>query len=79
MSVLATGEFWQGVFSEPEDGPSFSRIATGILVLASIFWITYVVVKTRAIPDLSGVALFIMALYGANKFTTAITKFAGPK
>ena len=62
--------FWRGVFS---DGgiPSFSRVASGALVLVSIVWVTIIVLRTHTLPDFVGLALFISALYGINRASTA--------
>jgi hypothetical protein len=63
--------FWRGVFSD--DGiPSFSRIASGALVLISIVWVTIIVLRTHALPDFAGLALFISALYGINRAGAAV-------
>jgi hypothetical protein len=54
-----------------EDGVgSYSRYTGFMLVLATIFWITYLVIRTHVLPDLEGPALFIGASqssYGLNQ------------
>jgi len=67
--------FWVGVFS---DGgvPSFSRVATGLIVVVALGWITYIVYQTRVIPDVGGVVLLASTLYGVNVAGSAAAKFA---
>lgn len=78
MSALRAPNFWAGVLSDG-DHPSFSRVCTGALVLATIGWNTYIVVVTKAMPDVGGEALLIGILYGANVAGGTITKVAGMK
>jgi hypothetical protein len=73
--------FLKEVFSEDGQG-SFSRIASGFIVLATCGWVTYVVARTRTIPDLSGPSLFLgtgAAHYGLNKLPDIVEKFKGPQ
>jgi hypothetical protein len=65
--------FWVGVFSD-EGTPSFSRIATGLIVLACIVWDTYLVFTNHALPDFSGQALLIGTPYGLNVAGKTVTK-----
>jgi hypothetical protein len=57
--------FWKGVFSD-NGNPSFSRVATGIALVAVICWITHIVRHLHAMPDFSGPSLFVGTLYGLN-------------
>lgn len=70
--------FWIGVFSD--DGtPSFSRVATGLLILACIVWDSFLVFHNGTLPDFSGQALLIGTPYGLNVGGKAIAKVAaGP-
>lgn len=71
--------FFREVFSEDGQG-SFSRVIQGVIVLATCSWVTYVVIRTRAIPDLSGASLFIgtgAAHYGINKMASIVEAFKG--
>jgi hypothetical protein len=69
--------FLKSTFSEADGSASASRVLAGSTVLATIGWITYLVVRTHVLPDLSGAAMFITAggsLYGVNKLSGAIKK-----
>jgi hypothetical protein len=64
--------FWTGVFSEPDGTPSFSRVATAVLIAITSGLLIYVVLKTSAFPEMSvlaGLAAFITTLYATNKTT----------
>ena len=70
--------FLKGAISESTGEPSFGRLGATAVVISTIFWITFVVFKTHAIPDLSGPSLFLSsgtsATYGANKLAGAFKK-----
>ncbi len=66
--------FWRGVFSEPDGTPSFSRVATGLIVAFALGWVTSLVRTNHALPDFGGLVLFISALYGVNKIGAAVSK-----
>lgn len=71
--------FFKEVFSEDGRG-SFSRVIQGFIVLMTCSWVTYVVLRTRAIPDLSGCALFIgtgAIHYGVGKMAGIVDAFKG--
>ncbi|SRR5258708_3637192 len=70
--------FWRGVFSEPDGTPSFSRVATGLLVSFACGWVTAIVWKNHVLLDFAGLALFIGTLYGSNKVATAWSNRGGP-
>jgi hypothetical protein len=55
------------------DQPSFSRVATGIIMVACITWVSTLVFTKGTLPDLGGLTLFLVALYGANMAKTAAT------
>lgn len=69
-------------FSEPNGSGSFGRLGAGAIVFSTLVWVTYVVLKTHVIPDLSGPSLFLStgtsATYGANKLATALKDKNGP-
>lgn len=69
--------FWTGVFSD-EGVPSFSRVATGILVIACVVWDSYIYFVNHAPPDFAGQALLIGTPYGLNVGTKAISKIRNP-
>jgi hypothetical protein len=69
--------FWTGVFSD-DGNPSFSRVATMIILVACLVWDTYIVFYLRTVPDLASQALFLGTPYGLNVGGKAIGKFATP-
>ena len=64
--------FWRAVFSESDGAPSFSRVATGLIVAFAMGWVTALVRTNHQLPDFGGLVLLIGALYGVNKFSGAI-------
>jgi len=64
--------FWRSVFSEPDGTPSFSRVATAVIVGFSMGWVTALVRLNHQLPDFGGLVLLIGTLYGVNKFSGAI-------
>ena len=70
-------QFIKGIFM---DGnlPSFSRVASGFIVAASVFWVTFIVLKDGKIPDMAGITAYVSAalavLYSANKITDVFEK-----
>lgn len=70
-------KFLKGVFSEPDGTPSFSRIASGIIIACAIAWVTFIVLTKFVIPELSGLATLVGALYGANKLGNGLGGFLG--
>lgn len=65
-------EFWQRVFSD-EGCPSFSRVGSAFALIFACAWISFLVVKTSALPSFEGVAFFIGTLYGLNVIGKAAT------
>jgi hypothetical protein len=72
VNVPEIRKFIRGVFSEPDGTPSFSRIASGFLVLCAIGWISYIVLTKFVVPEIGGLAALICGLYGANKIGNGI-------
>jgi len=64
--------FWRSVFSESDGAPSFSRVATAVIVGFSMGWVTALVRMNHQLPDFGGLVLLIGALYGVNKFSGAL-------
>ena len=60
--------FWAWVFCETDGTPSFSRVATAVLVGFACGWVTSIVRLEHKLPDFVGLSLFVTVLYGANKF-----------
>jgi len=68
--------------SENDGTGSSSRLLAGTGVLATIIWVSYIVFKTRGLPDLGGAALFISASfsgYAVNQAGAAFSKRAEKK
>ena len=63
--------FWRGVFSEQDGTPSFSRVATGVVVGFACFWVTLIVLKNHGLPEFLGLGGFVTVLYGTNKLSGA--------
>ena len=67
-------KFLREVFSDDGQG-SFSRVSEGVIVLAVVSWVSFVVWKNHAIPDLTGPTMFLStsatALYGIGKIAGA--------
>lgn len=64
-------QFFIGVFSD-NGSPSFSRIATAVIVAFALGWVTHLVMHNNSLPDFAGLALFIGTLYGANVGASAL-------
>jgi hypothetical protein len=67
-----TTAFWRSVFSESDGTPSFSRVATAVIVGFSMGWVTALVRMNHQLPDFGGLVLLIGALYGVNRFSAAV-------
>lgn len=69
-------EWTKQVFSEANGHGSFGRVSAAAIVAFTLFWITFLVIKTHTMPDLAGPTLFLSsgstATYGANKVADAI-------
>jgi len=76
MSSL-NSSFWRSVFSEPDGTPSFSRVATAVIVAFSMGWVTALVRLNHQLPDFGGLVLLIGTLYGVNKFSGALSARQG--
>lgn len=64
--------FIKSAFSEADGTGSSTRLLSSVTVLATLAWVTYIVARTTALPELGGAALVISAGfsgYAANKFS----------
>jgi hypothetical protein len=68
-------EFWVGVFSD-SGTPSFSRVATGLVVVCACAWISYLVYVNHGPPEVGGIVLLIGTLYGINIAGSTTAKVA---
>ena len=64
--------FLRSMFSEEDGKSSFSRVATALLLLLALGWVTHLVMRNHALPDFGGLTIFISALYGLNKVGNAV-------
>lgn len=68
ISVLFT--FFRGVLSEPDGTPSFSRVGSCASLVCVLYWITFIVHRTTALPDIThvlGMILLVATLYAINR------------
>jgi hypothetical protein len=61
------------VFSEADGTGSATRVLAGLTVLTTLIWVTFIVIKNHALPDLGGASMFISAGFSGY----AINKVAG--
>ncbi len=66
--------FIKGTFSDDDGAPSFSRCASGLILVAGIGWVTHLVLHNHTLPDLGGLTLFITSPYGVNRLEAAFSK-----
>lgn len=69
--------FWRGVFSDGNQ-PSFSRVATALIVAFSCGWVSHIVWHNHSLPDFAGLALFVGTLYGLNRASTLMENKTPP-
>ncbi len=60
------GTYLKQLFSESGEA-SFSRVASAVALFCSCSWVSYIVWRTRALPGLEGIAVFISSFYGLGK------------
>jgi hypothetical protein len=75
ISAYKPIEFLKKALSEQDGTPSLSRYTAFIVTFATIVWVTYVVIHTGGLPDLTSASLFIAGGHGgyvANKVSEAI-------
>lgn len=68
-------KFLKSTFSEADGSASASRVLGGACVVSTLGWVTYLVLKNGALPELSGAALFVgsgFSGYGMNKLSGAM-------
>lgn len=68
--------FLKCVLSGPRGTGSTARVCVFLLTVLPLLWVTYLVLRTKAMPELGNVSGFIVVtttpLYGLNKITAAI-------
>lgn len=63
-------QFLKSAFTETVPGKesaSFARLATGVSVVGSIVWVSFIVWHKHELPPLDGLAVFNSTLYGLNR------------
>ena len=70
--------FLQHLFSESGEA-SFSRVGSFLALICSLAWVSYIVWKTRAVPSVEGLTIFISSLYGLGKAGETIQRVMGSK
>lgn len=72
MNLDKLKTFAIGAFSD-KGVPSYSRIASFSIIVSCIAWVSYVTLRTMALPDLNGPTIWITggtgATYGVNRFS----------
>ena len=69
--------FIKSTFSEPDGTGSASRVLGGAVVASTIVWVSYLVIRTHVLPDLTSAALFVgsgFSGYGMNKLSGVLKK-----
>jgi uncharacterized membrane protein len=69
--------FAKSTMSEPDGTGSASRVLAAVAIAANIIWVSYLVITTHALPDLTGSAMYLGASfsgYAANKITGCFKK-----
>lgn len=73
--------FWQGVFRDGDGVSSSSRLLTALVVIVTLAWVTMIVARTTALPELKPVESFltatILSLYGVSRISQAVTAIVG--
>lgn len=68
------------ILSEPNNGGlSWGRVASSVALVASLIWITKILIFTGNLPSMDGITAYVVGPYTANKATTAVQSFAGVK
>ncbi len=70
--------FLQQLFSESGEA-SFSRVGAGGALICACVWVSRIVWRTGALPDLEGLTLFFAALYGLGKAGETVQRILGSK
>jgi hypothetical protein len=72
--------FAKSVFSDGGAG-SLSRCGSGFILVSTVGWVSYLVIKNGTMPDLTGPAIFMTAgvgsLYGTNKLPEMLSAARG--
>ncbi len=75
IAALKPLGFIKKAMSEEDGKPSMSRYTAFLVTIATIGWVTFVVIHTGQLPDLTSASLFIASGHGgyvANKISDGI-------
>ncbi len=70
--------FLQHLFSD-SSAASFSRAGAAVALAFACLWISYIVWRTGALPNLESLTLFIASLYGLGKAGETVQRIMGNK
>ena len=71
---------WTAFTTSDNKSWSFARVTSGALIAACIFWVTFLVIVNRKIPDnLPGLATLILSIYGINRGAEAYVDAKQPQ
>ena len=78
MNLAGVRKVVREIHSEPGPGGTLSwgRIAASASLIASIAWVTKVLIHTGTLPPLDGISGFVVAPYAANRVATAVQSFS---
>ena len=63
---------WTAFTTTDNKSWSFARVTSGAVIFSSLFWVTFLVIINRKIPDnLAGLSTLILSLYGVNRIAEA--------
>jgi hypothetical protein len=63
-------------FHDANNKPSFSRLATAVLIIFALIWVTRLVWINKTLPDFSGLCFLVGTLYGLDKAGQVADKIA---
>ena len=66
---------WLGKLLSDSADASMSRTLAAIAMLFGCGWVTYLVFKTKGLPDLHGLAVFCGTPYALGKLGETVAKF----
>lgn len=63
-------QFLKSAFTETQPGKesaSFARLASAVIVVFSVVWVSFIVWHKHELPELASLALFNTSIYGMNR------------
>lgn len=69
------------ILSEPDGTPSWGRYSGFIMIMFAMLWTSYIVIKTKVMPDLENVGVFVLlgsgSHYGVNQAKKIVAAIKG--